>query len=137
MSARVQDWQVRLHACVADRLNKPFTWGVQDCCMFAADCVEAVTGVDPAADLRGSYADAAGAARVLEFFGGVVSLAVERLGGVVRTELAQPGDVGLTMQDGRQTLAVCTGQHWHAPAALGLVALAPEQISRAWRCCRA
>lgn len=137
MSRRLHDWQQRLHDCVAERMERPFAWGVQDCCLFAADCLHAVTGVDPAADLRGTYSDAQGAARVLGFLGGVVDLAIRHCGPVIPTALAQPGDIGLTTQDGRQTLAVCTGMHWHVPAAAGLVALDAAQVSRAWRCCRA
>lgn len=38
----------------------PFTWGANDCALFVADAVEAMTGVDIAEDFRG-YSDEAGA----------------------------------------------------------------------------
>lgn len=136
MTQRIRTWQSALHACVAERLHKPFAWGSQDCCLFAADCVFSVTGVDPAADLRGAYANEREAARVLQAHGGVVELAIQRLGPVVRTLQAQPGDVGLTQQEGRHTLAVCMGAHWLAPGADGLVTVMPAQVLRAWRCCK-
>ena len=35
--------------------NAPFIFGVLDCMLFVADAVEAVTGVDVAEDIRGTY----------------------------------------------------------------------------------
>lgn len=137
MTQRIRTWQSALHACVSTRLHKPFAWGSQDCCLFAADCVFAVTGIDPAADLRGTYATEREAARVLQKHGGVAELAFQRIGPVVRTDQAQPGDVGVTQQEGRATLAVCMGAHWLAPGAQGLVHVPPERVARAWRCCKA
>ncbi|MBX3605377.1 MAG: hypothetical protein KF788_08900 [Piscinibacter sp.] len=131
---RVRDWQSRLQAIVCRRLQAPFAWGVNDCCLFAADCVLAVTGRDPAEDLRGAYADERGAARLLAAHGGVVELAIARLGPVVPAALAQPGDVGLVRFDGRDTLAVCMGAHWMAPGEAGLATILPGQVLRAWRC---
>lgn len=133
MSTRLRDWQSRLQACMAERWSRPFAWGTQDCALFAADCVSACTGVDPAADVRGTYTDALGAARVVSSHGGLAALAADRLGAEVSPGLAQPGDVGLLLNEGRECLAVCTGTAWHAPGAAGLCALGPDQAMRAWR----
>lgn len=111
----------------------PFAWGSNDCCLFAADCVKAVTGRDPAADLRGAYSDAAGAARMLAKLGGVDGIADQRACDAVPPSLAQPGDIGRVTCDGRPTLAVCMGGHWLAPGEHGLVTLLG--VDRAWRCC--
>ena len=35
--------------------DKPFTWGVNDCCLFAANAILAITGTDIADDFRGKY----------------------------------------------------------------------------------
>ena len=133
MSGRLRDWQCRLQACLAERRVRPFAWGSQDCALFAADCADACTGVDPAADLRGTYSDALGAARVLAELGGLSGIAAARLGPEVSLLLAQPGDIGLLMNDGRECFAVCTGAMWIAPGTDGLVAVPLPRIMRAWR----
>jgi hypothetical protein len=134
-SVRVREWPERLAALFAARAGTPFTWGQHDCCLFAADAVLAVTGHDLAADLRGTYSTAAEAARVLAQLGGVVGIAIARAGKVVPAALAQPGDVGLSHHDPeRPSLAVWGGAAWHAAAAVGVVALQPDAVVRAWRC---
>lgn len=63
---RREDWADRLAALLDARAGTPFAWGAADCCLFVADAVAAVTGVDiAAAEFRGRYRDAASGARVL------------------------------------------------------------------------
>jgi hypothetical protein len=132
---RLRDWPERLAALFAAREAAPFEWGVHDCCLFVADAVLAVTGHDPAADLRGTYTTAAEAVRVLGQHGGVAGIAIARAGRVVPVALAQPGDVGLSYHDAdRPALAVWGGAAWHAAAPVGVVALPPDAVVRAWRC---
>jgi len=132
---RLRDWPERLAALFAARADQPFAWGLHDCCMFAADAVLAVTGHDPAADLRGSYTTEAGAARKLARYGGVAGVAIAHGGRVVPVALAQPGDVGLSYQDpARPALAVWGGGAWHAAGALGVVVVPTDTVVRAWRC---
>jgi hypothetical protein len=132
---RLRDWPERLAALFAARQGQPFAWGAHDCCLFAADAVLAVTGHDPAADLRGTYATAAEAARVLGQFGGVAGVAIARAGRVVPASLAQPGDGGLSHHDAaRPALAVWGGGAWHAAGPVGVVVVPPEAVVRAWRC---
>ena len=127
------EWRGRLDAFIAERMNTPFAWGVHDCCLFAADAVFVMTGDDPAAGLRGTYSDAASAARVLAANGGLEGVA--GLGGArLPSALAAcVGDVGIVPFDGRETLAVCNGPNWIAAAAEGLTALPFEAAAAAWR----
>ena len=133
MTVRCPDWQTRFAACLAQRWARPFAWGQQDCALFAADGVQACTGVDPAADLRGQYDSALTAMRVLEAHGGLVGLAGARLGAPIHPALAQPGDIGLVINDDRECLAVCSGPMWLAPGASGLVPMPAASAFRAWR----
>jgi len=45
--------------------TRPFLWGKSDCCLTACDAVLAITGIDPARDLRGLCSDRRGAIRVV------------------------------------------------------------------------
>lgn len=66
---RAHDWEERL-ACYLDLCSeRPFLWGQHDCALFAAGAIKAMTGVDPAADFRGKYDDARGAAAALRELG--------------------------------------------------------------------
>jgi len=133
---RLRDWPERLAALFAASAARPFEWGRFDCCLFAADAVQAVTGHDPAADLRGRYRSKLGAARVLGRFGGVAGVAAARAGLEVPPAMAQPGDVGLSHhQPGQPALAVWGGSAWHAVGAgAGLVVVPASAVVRAWRC---
>lgn len=135
-AARLHDWMPRLSALMSARLGAPFAWGVHDCCLFAADAVQAITGHDPMADLRGRYSTEREALRTVQRLGGLAGAAVDRMGPVVRADLAQPGDIGLGAVAGRQSLAVCCGAHFMAPGVGGLVVIHTADVLRAWRCTR-
>lgn len=132
---RLRDWQCRLSACLAERWARPFAWGLQDCCLFAADCAYAVTGVDPAADERGTYDTPASAARLLAGLGGVPAIAASRFGPPIDVRAAAVGDIGLHDADGRPTLVVCAGRTWIGPGPECLHILPPGAVTSAWRVC--
>ena len=131
--SRPNNWQSRLQQCIKERWRTPFTWGQQDCAMFAADCVRAVTGVDPAARYRGTYSDALGAMRVLHATDGLAGLAQATLGEEIDPRMAALGDIGLSANQGSACLAVCGGNVWYGPGAGGLERLPFDSIKRAWR----
>lgn len=132
---RLPDWSVRLQAVVVQRLAQAFAWGVHDCALYAADCVQACTGTDPAADLRGRYSTERGAARLIRRVageGGLAALASARLGAEIAPALAIRGDVGVANRgDGQLALVVCNGPVWQGPGPGGIVIA--QQPLRAWR----
>lgn len=132
---RLPDWQSRLQALVSARLCAPFAWGSNDCCLFACDAALALTGSDPAAKERGTYTTERGAARLLAKLGGVRGIGAARFGEEIAPALAQVGDIGVVMAGGRESLAVCGGQHWTAPGEQGLEVLPIDAAVVAWRAC--
>jgi len=64
MTRRV-DWPERLAAFLESRRGAPKCWGSNDCGLFCADAIEAMTGVDPGWELRGTYQNARQALRAL------------------------------------------------------------------------
>lgn len=66
---RFDDWYPRLVAYVSRVRFLPFEYGRHDCALFAAGAVEAMTGNDPAAKLRGKYSTLAGGLRKLRRLG--------------------------------------------------------------------
>src|SRR5690554_354752 len=100
MMERYNDWPERLAAFVETRRARVFSWGSQDCALFAADAVLEMTGVDPAKGLRG-YKSARGAANRIKKAGGMRALASNLP--QKHPGLAQRGDVVLVELDGRET----------------------------------
>ncbi len=133
MTQRYRDWQSRLQACLAERRQRAFEWGTHDCCLFVCDAVQAMTGHDPAAGLRG-YTTELQAARLIKRLGGLRAIAAARLGAEIAPALAQVGDVALIELEGRQSLALCGGGHWVAPGVDQLEVLPFGAALAAWRC---
>lgn len=141
MPLRREDWPARLNEAIAARLRVRFAFGAHDCCLFAADVVQAMTGLDPAARFRDRYRTAHGAARVLKRAGGLEPL-MEQIAAAhgmpeVPPLTAQRGDVvlldaepdtvnpalGVVAPDGRIAAA---GPDW-------LAFLPLRAARRAWR----
>ncbi|MFM2042564.1 MAG: hypothetical protein RLY86_1140 [Pseudomonadota bacterium] len=138
---RRPDWPERLDRVVGVARHSTFAWGRVDCCLFAADAVVAVTGMDPAAPWRGTYADARTAARLLGRLGGLGGLGATAAGiarrhgwPAVPPAFLGRGDVALVrLDDGRPALAVCLGTALVLPAERGLAKLERDRARSGWR----
>jgi hypothetical protein len=129
---RLRDWPSRFAALVAGARARPFAWGSHDCCLWAADAVQALTGRDPAAQWRGTYSSELGAFRIVFTLGGLPAIAA--LGGVeIPPGLSVTGDVGtVRWPDGIVSLGVCGGDgRWLVVGDAGLVTLRDCAL-RAW-----
>ncbi len=135
MLKRHAHWPEALAAEIAHAWAKPFTWGENDCCLFACDCGLAITGTDLAASLRG-YRTFDEAQEILKRFGGVgaVADAMTELHGVPKIPALQAkrGDICLIDIGRGETLGVCAGDRIICPGLRGLVAYPLLQGIRAW-----
>lgn len=141
---RFNDWPTRLHAAIEARRSMPFTWGKNDCCMFAADLVKAMTGGDIAAKWRGAYSDAVGAALAIKRGGGIAGLVESVSAEFGLRELpsvayAQRGDlveidIEHTAGDAAgPALGVCVGAQVAAAGEKGVVFVPTLKCRKAWR----
>lgn len=131
---RLHDWMMRFEALVLDRQHTRFAFGAHDCSMWACDVVLAITGRDPAVDLRGSYQDEAGAEAVMAAGGGLAAMAAARFGDEIHPAMAATGDIGLIETPRGPALVVCNGPAWLAAAPFGLAVVPTREVLRAWRC---
>jgi hypothetical protein len=130
---RLPDWQTRMEAFMAARAQTPFTWGTNDCATFAADCVLAITGHDPAPKgLRGNRT-AKQAYRFIGRHGSMAALATSSLGEPVPLLMAGVGDVVLVKAGKRDAFAIVNGTTALAPSALGLITVPLGEATHAWR----
>ena len=94
----------RLHELVIERHDKPFAWGIRDCCLWAADAVHAVTRRDLASDVRGAYWSARQAARLVRDRGGMEAMVTERMGQPIDVSEAIDGDVCLLAPEAHEPI---------------------------------
>lgn len=133
-----------LDAYLARHRATPFAWGQHDCCTFAAGWVQARTGLDPMAGLRG-YSSRLGAARAVRAVahGGRPAATLQtallgRLGPCVQGNFAQAGDLVLVQQASRagrsagqqerRAVAVWGGSAAWLPGTAGLVGVAADFV---------
>lgn len=137
MMKRPQNWPSMLATFLREKQSQPFIWGSNDCCLFTCDWLQALYGVDHAADLRGTYDTALGAARVLEARGGVLAIAAavcEREGWAeIAPAFAQRGDIVLDDSPLGHTLGVCAGGVSAFPGEAGMLLKPTRACVKAWR----
>ena len=92
---RKRDWTTQLAHTIKAAIERPFSWGEFDCCLFAADCAVAVCGADPAEAYRGKYSSEAGAKRLLKKLHGSLEAAWDACFARVQPGLIQRGDIAL------------------------------------------
>lgn len=126
------DWQNRLNAVMKAAIERPFSWGQHDCCLFAADCAEAMTGENFANGWRGTYDSETGAKKAILRGGGSLEKVLARYLDEVPVKLAQRGDIAVVENAGARCAGVvCSGVVW-VPGENGLVGLRIKPLS-VWR----
>lgn len=66
---RLPRWPERLYVYLQTQRSADFVWGENDCALFAAGAIKAVTGQDLGVWYRGQYQSESGAARILKQHG--------------------------------------------------------------------
>jgi hypothetical protein len=115
---------------------RPYEWGRVDCCTCAADVFRALHGVDPMTGMRGSYATALGAARVIRKRGGFEAMAHDQAGVAgLRPGTGAVGDLGLVLGERAEmggALAICAAPGvWWMKARTGMTSA--REVSAMWR----
>jgi hypothetical protein len=143
---RTPHWATReLHQFVIDRSTARFVWGIHDCCLFVADGIQAMTGVDIASDFRGQYTDETSAKAAIAKVTGVANGTVEDAAAYCATKhglaelthplMAQRGDLVVVEDAGRLIagLVHLSGRHIVAAGEQGLKKIPITNVKRAWR----
>ena len=149
MLKRQENWDTRgFHEFLLARAKMPFAWGSNDCALFAADAVLAITGTDIAGDFRGKYTDEAGAFALIASVtgkgtdpaaavGDAAAWCAEKAGLVELKQvlMAQRGDLVVIPDAGRLIAGVVhlSGRHVVSVGEAGLKRLPIMDVVRAWR----
>jgi hypothetical protein len=125
---RHHDWATRLDKYVQSVSAQTFSYGQFDCGIFASSCIDAITGIDPAAPLRGKYESRKGCLQAIKALCGKASiraLAVymaEQHGWVeVEPAFTQRGD--LVVMRNRLGIISLSGTDVYVPSKQGIVRL--------------
>lgn len=94
--ARVKDWYLELHGEMAAASTRSFAWGLHDCCLHAARCIDRMTGSALEVKLHSLYHDEASAFELIKRHGGLAG-AVDAILGLPRIEVkdVKRGDLAL------------------------------------------
>lgn len=125
---RHQDWEKRLMSYLAQ--VGPFEWGSNDCCLFAANGVLAMTGKDYGEPYRG-YKTAKGALSKLKD-SGVDGVATKALGPAKPPPFARRGDVVSFESGNGLALGLCVGAKIASVGPGGLTMLPMNLALLAW-----
>jgi hypothetical protein len=71
---RLPGWQGALDCFLTAHRDSRFQYGIWDCCLFACDAIEVMTGVDVAAQFRDRYHTRTEALRAIREYTGKVSV---------------------------------------------------------------
>ncbi|BBT44207.1 TPA: hypothetical protein R4T04_004572 [Enterobacter asburiae] len=126
------DWHNRLIAVIRAAEKRPFLWGEHDCCLFAADCAEAMTGDNFAEGWRWTYDSETGAKKALLRGGGSLEKVLAKYLDEVPVKMAQRGDIAVVENAGTRCAGVIYGGAVWVPGETGLVCLRIKPLST-WR----
>lgn len=131
---RLQNWQSFFSEFIEHRKHSRFSWGKNDCCLFAADSTLAITGKDFAAKYRGVYNDETSALALIGKFGSLEQLCSTLTGiAPIAASYADVGDVVLAKYAGRELLAVANGIHVLAVGSEGIIMLPLSTCTKTWK----
>jgi len=106
-----------LSAYIDAKEREPFAWGTNDCLMVVAGAVQAVTGVDHAADFRGRYSSFAAGKRLV---GKSLLLFVAERFPMTHPSMAHDGDIAAIRQGRDWAFGIFIGPHIYAQAENGM-----------------
>jgi len=135
--------ELHLDQFLMDRESTAFSWGSNDCALFAADAIQAQTGVDIAEKFRGRYRTELGAMKTIKKITGGSTVAdaaayCATKHGMTEYEhpkMAKRGELVIVRNaDGNEIAGIVAlnGRHVLSPGETGLVRFSILDVTRAW-----
>ena len=122
---------------LADFIEKtrsdPFEWGRNDCALWCASAVAHETGIDPAADLRGTYASRFECRRLIMEAGSLLGLVAPLMTHCGMADLIGDG-VAVMHLDGKAICGLIIDQRALVKLENGLRIADDFEILRGWSC---
>lgn len=126
---RLSNWESHLSEYIQSKRNKPFEYGVNDCCLFAAGAVEVVTGENPIPEFIGAYDSLKTSIKALKTIGaGTLEKTMDAKFTEIQIGYAQTGD--LAFHDG--SIGVIIDADALFVSDDGLVRISRDKWSKTW-----
>lgn len=116
MIRRKENWQSLLSEFINAAEEKQFSVGKYDCCLFAADCIKATTGIDCGVKFTNKYRSESGANRIIKRYTveGTMESMIDRIlkefgWDRIDVKYARRGDVVYTVLENGPTVGICVG----------------------------
>ena len=128
---RREDWVEKMWLAIDDHADTEFVWGVNDCCLFVARVVDAMTDSDIETQLNASYTDEKTALAYIASFGSLEAAVSSYLG---QPEPGRPlrGDVVLIDGGEGPALGILVGGHIAGMGPNGFVYLPRSEALQRW-----
>lgn len=119
-----------LNKLFIEKKDESFEWGTWDCCIFAADCVLAMTGEDRLVLFRGAYDSKYTAAKALREIGSgtLASTLHDHLGESIAPHRAWRGDLVIH----KNNVGICVGTHAYFVAEDGLILTSMSDVEKVY-----
>lgn len=109
-----------------------FKWGELDCCLFAADVLKELHGVDYAATWRGRYSSCFGALRMIARHGSLAGLVSSVFGNMQPPLLARRGDLVIAAMPEGDAVGIADGNEAAFMSDKGLVRVPLKLCKGSW-----
>jgi len=130
---RKPNWLKRLREVVRFHESEPFQYGQNDCVLFAARCIDAMTDSDWVGFVKARCHDEATAKAYIESEGSIEAGVTQRFGEPVLPLAARRGDLCLIETPYGPGLGICLGTEVATPGEKGLVRTPFQFALKAWR----
>ena len=129
--SRRDDWVAQMWLTIEDHADTPFAWGINDCCLFSARVVDAMTDGDFELDLLAAYSDEETALAYIASHGSLEAAVTSHLGEPAEGR-AQRGDVVMVDGGAGHALGICVGSSVALVQEQGLLYLPRSAIITRW-----
>jgi hypothetical protein len=128
---RRDDWVEQMWLAIEDHADTEFVWGVNDCCLFVARVVDAMTDSDIETQLNAAYTDEETALAYIASFGSLEAAVSSHLG---QPEPGRPlrGDVVLIDGGDGPALGILVGGYIAGMGPNGFVYLPRSEALQRW-----
>ena len=114
----------------ADWQDRPFRYGVADCCQFARHLVREMTGHDYGAEWQ--YSSEKEAQTIIESHGGLEPLISSYLGPAVAASALRVGDLCLVTAPNFEMMGARSGSGAYVPSSGGIIVARAHRIAKGW-----
>lgn len=129
---RRHDWAARMYAQFDAHSDRAFEWGQNDCCLFVARVVDAMTDSGLAERIAREYSDETTAMRFIQLHGGLAEAVSVYLGAPAEVR-ATRGDAVMIHGGLDLAMGICAGPYVLAMGPKGLTRIARTDILKVWK----